>query len=57
MLDIIEDHITRSVVRVQAAGDSGRGAYFQQVTLDRDASIAVSSTRTKVPVCVTIHEG
>eukprot|EP00752_Nemacystus_decipiens_P012225 g10838.t1 len=30
VLDMVEDHITHNVVRVPAAGGSGRGAYFQQ---------------------------
>ena len=28
---MIEDHVKRNVVRVPAAGASGRGAYFRQV--------------------------
>lgn len=31
VLDMVEDHITHNVVRVPAAGGSGRGAYFRQV--------------------------
>lgn len=29
---MVEDHIAHNVVRVPAAGGSGRGAYFQQVS-------------------------
>lgn len=31
VLGMIEDHVRRNVVRVPAAGASGRGAYFRQV--------------------------
>lgn len=31
VLEMIEDHITNNVVRVPAAGGSGKGAYFRQV--------------------------
>lgn len=48
---MVEDHITHNVVRVPAAGGSGRGAYFRQV------SVVISRMGSNVPrICKTAED-